>query len=169
MAGGRRNENDEKVSNSCWAAAVRAAGYGFGEIGFVHSIRCDAGPGRHAQFEPTLTLAARTQTASFVSQLFPSLPRGFRGTIEMSSDSPIQAMALRSTSTTDRFLIAALPVESLDARRNDAVLYFPQIVDGGGFSSEIFLMNLGGTIANPRLSLLSPQGQPIKMEFIQPR
>ena len=117
----------------------------------------------------TLTLAARTQTASFVSQLFPSLPRGFRGAMEMSSDSPIQAMALRSTSTTDRFLIAALPVESLDARRNDAVLYFPQIVDGGGFSSEIFLMNLGGTIANPRLSLVSPQGQPIKMEFIQPR
>src|SRR6266436_643818 len=51
IGGGRRNENDEKVSNSCWAAAVRAAGYGFGEIGFVHIIRCDAGPGRHAQFE----------------------------------------------------------------------------------------------------------------------
>ena len=51
----------------------------------------------------------------------------------------------------------------------ETLAWLPQIVDGGGFSSEIFLMNLGGTIANPRLSLLSPQGQPIKMEFIQPR
>jgi len=117
----------------------------------------------------TITLAPRTQTATFVSQLFPSLPRGFRGTLEISADSPIHAIALRSTSAADRFLLAALPVESLEVLRNDAVLYFPQIVDGDGFSSEIFVMNLGSTIANPRLSLLSPLGQPTKMTFLLSR
>jgi len=101
--------------------------------------------------------------------VFPSLPRGFRGTLEISADSPIHAIALRSTSAADRFLLAALPVESLEVLRNDAVLYLPQIVGGAGFSSEIFVMNLGSTIANPRLSLLSPLGQPTKMTFLLSR
>ena len=123
------------------------------------------GQGTALPFTSSFTLGARNQSASFVSQLFPALPRGFRGSLEISSDQPLQAATLRSTATGDRFLLAAFPVESLSLKRSDAVLYFPQIVDGGGFSSEIFILNAGANTSNSKLSLFSAQGRPIKMPF----
>lgn len=120
-------------------------------------------------FTTTFTLGARNQSASFVSQLFPALPQGFRGSLEISSDQPLQAATLRSTQTSDRFLVAAFPVESMNVRRTESAVYFPQIVDGGTFSSEIFIMNLGAGSATSKLSLFSAQGRPIKMPFAQTR
>jgi len=117
----------------------------------------------------TIALPAGAQIAAFASQLFPDIPQGFRGTVEISSDNPIQTVALRSTATPDRFLLAAFPVESLEVQRNISAAYFPHLVDGGGFSTEIFVMNLGAAAANARLSFLSPEGQSSKMPFAASR
>src|SRR5262249_16811425 len=98
-----------------------------------------------------VTLPARNQAAKFVSELFPGLRRGRRGLLEIMSDTPLQILALRSTTTTDRFLLAAFPTESLDIPRPERVLFFPHIVDGSGFSSEFFLTNLGAGASAAKL------------------
>ncbi|MBI4473722.1 MAG: Ig-like domain-containing protein, partial [Acidobacteria bacterium] len=90
-----------------------------------------------------LALAPRNHTAKFISELDPSLPVGFRGTVDLISPVPVALLALRSTSSTERFLMSTLPVESLDAPRSPQTLYFGQVVDGGEFTTEFIILNLG--------------------------
>ena len=119
--------------------------------------------GNAVQPSVTVTLQPQAQTAQLVSQLFPRLPRGFRGTVEINSLVPVQLVTLRSTLTGDRFLLAAFPIEPLDISRNERVMFFPYLVDGAGFTSEIFLSNLGTAASAPRLSFTSQAGESLRL------
>ena len=123
--------------------------------------------GNAVQPSVTVTLQPQAQTAQFVSQLFPRLPRGFRGTVEINSLVPVQLVTLRSTLTGDRFLLAAFPIEPLDISRNERVMFFPYLVDGAGFTSEIFLSNLGTAASAPRLSFTSQAGESLRLLIAQ--
>ena len=77
----------------------------------------------------------------FVSQLFPRLPRGFRGTVEINSLVPVQLVTLRSPLTGDRFLLAAFHVCRLDAQHGVISRMKP---DGSGL--EVFATGIRNTV-----------------------
>jgi len=108
------------------------------------------------------TLGAKMQSARFISQFF-THSAGFRGTVDITSDVPLQIMTLRSTATSDRVLLAAFPVQSLDVPLTDRVLFFPHLVEGSGFTTEVFLMNLGTRTSKPVLSFVSQRGDPQRL------
>lgn len=95
----------------------------------------------------TLRLGAGTQTARFLSEIFQTVSAvSLRGNMLLESDFPVAIMSLRSTVSGDRFLLSTLPVEALDATPPVRVLYFPHLVDGSGFSTELALLNLSRNI-----------------------
>src|SRR5207253_7244043 len=74
-----------------------------------------------------------------------------RGTFTFSSSVPVSVVALRGfTNERSEFLITTLPVTSLSTAPEQTVI-FPQLADGGGWSTQIVLVNptdndLTGTI-----------------------
>ncbi|MFH1574289.1 MAG: hypothetical protein ABIG68_09915, partial [Acidobacteriota bacterium] len=110
----------------------------------------------------SLSLSAGHQRALFASELIPSLPGDFRGTIEISSETALATVALRATYG-NRFLLATLTVEADGHAQARRVLYFPHLADGGGFSSEFILLNLGKGASTPRLSFFTREGKPLRL------
>jgi len=92
----------------------------------------------------TLTLGPGEQLARFVAgpgQFFPGISN-VRGSLQVLSDAPVNAVALRSTGRT----LTALPVASMNQPLAPATLYFPHVVVGSGtktYRSTIILNNPG--------------------------
>jgi hypothetical protein len=117
----------------------------------------------------SIALGAQSQITAFISEFFPDLPRGFRGTVEFASDGVIQGVALRTTLSGGRLLTSVFPIEPVDAPRNERVLFFPYLLDGGTLQSEIFIASLGTGTSAPRLSFLSQAGAALRLMFSQTR
>ena len=108
-----------------------------------------------------LTIPARGHTASFVSELFPSLPEGFVGTLTFASDLPLTAITLRETS--NQFgepLYATLPIVDL-AQAAELGTVFPQIAIGGGYFTQLILINPGSETLRGEIRLYSSDGTPL--------
>jgi len=101
----------------------------------------------------TQRLSPQGQSARYVSEISPSLPSGSRGVLEVTSDSPIAVIAVRSTQSGNRSLLSTLPVDDLDRLPAAVVRYFPQIAAGGGYTTELILLNEGASVAPVRLTL----------------
>ena len=108
----------------------------------------------------TLSLDAGNRMSQFVSEVIPDLPAGFHGTLDVTSDVPVATLAMRSTNSGSRFLLATLPVDDLTQHLVARVLYFPHFADSGGFSSQFVVVNLGSGSTEALLSFLSQQGAP---------
>jgi hypothetical protein len=82
-------------------------------------------------------------SARFADELIEGLPRGFRGLMDVSSQSPFIILALRSVLTArgDSLLSAFAPADL--TREPPSPIVFPQIVDGDGHSTEFLLMGSG--------------------------
>jgi len=91
----------------------------------------------------TLNLSTAGHTARFARQMVAGLPSGFVGVLELSSATPFAAATMRSlTNERGDFLFTTFPVA--DATRPAPVpIVFPQIADGGPYSTQVIL--LGGT------------------------
>jgi hypothetical protein len=92
----------------------------------------------------SLSLDQGNQTAVFVSgaaQLFPAIT-GFRGSLQVISDTPVAAVALRTSAKT----LTTLPGVTLNQPYDPVTLHFPQVVTGSGdvsYQSVIILTNPG--------------------------
>ena len=89
----------------------------------------------------TMTIPAKGQVARFLDD--PPFNAGTlaMGTMTFSSDVAIGAIALRGyNNERSEFLMTTLPVIELAARTSDALI-FPQFAAGGGWSTEILLVN----------------------------
>lgn len=90
----------------------------------------------------TRTVEARTQVAQFVTELFQGIPTDFIGSLNVSSNLPVAITALRSRTNQRReFLMTTIPTSDLNVRPGTARLSFPLIADGGGYRTQIALMN----------------------------
>jgi hypothetical protein len=99
----------------------------------------------------TVNIPAKGQLGRFLNES-PYNSRSFvRGTFTFSSSVPVSVVALRSfTNERGEVLITTLPVSSLSAVVEPTVV-FPQLADGGGWSTQIVLVNptddiMSGTI-----------------------
>jgi hypothetical protein len=99
----------------------------------------------------TLTIPAHGQIARFLDQSPFNVQRPASGTFTFNSNLPVSAIALRGlTNERSEFLVTTLPVADLDTP-NPATMFFPHIADGGGWSTQLALLNpsdetISGTI-----------------------
>jgi len=88
----------------------------------------------------SFTLNATRQLSALLTEPPFSGDTSMQGTFTFSSSVPISVVALRSVSNVrNEFLLSALPVIDLGANSTGAII--PHIADGGGWQTEVVLMN----------------------------
>lgn len=81
------------------------------------------------------------------------------GTFTFASSVPVAAIALRGlTNERSEFLITTLPVTDLDAPAPTGTIIFPDFADGGGWSSQLILVNPRDTAITGAIEFLSQSG-----------
>jgi subtilisin family serine protease len=111
--------------------------------------------------DKTITLAAREHRAAFANELVGELPKNFIGMLDISSDSPFVALALRClVNERGDFLIATYPTADLTRTAPANPLFFPQIAAGGGYSTQ-FILQSSNNAATIVLDYLSDTGDPL--------
>jgi hypothetical protein len=122
-------------------------------------------------------LAAGAHFAKFIHQLrevapdfllpgdFPTATRF--GFLEISSDQPVSVLALRLTATqNEETLLTSAPTVDLTRPLETAPLYFPQLADGGGYSSTVVLLNTSRAVESGKLNLFSDSGDPLVVQQV---
>lgn len=130
----------------------------------------------------TTTLATGTQTldqgahdARFIDQInekAPSfvVPQDFStitkfGSLEIQSDQPLSILALRLTGNQrGDTLLTTTPIADLTKPLSSNALYFPQVVDGGGYQTTVILLNTSAGTETGMLSLFNDSGSPLAVK-----
>jgi hypothetical protein len=83
------------------------------------------------------------------------------GSLEIASDQPISVLALRGTTNQRHdFLFTTTPVADLTKPLGNSPVYFPQFVDGGGYTTSLILMNTSGATETGSLQIMDSHGIP---------
>ncbi len=117
-------------------------------------------------------LPAAAHTARFIDQLeelAPAfrLPADFAtnnrfGTLELTSTQPLSILALRLTANQrNDILLTSTPVTDLTASTPTTPAYFPQLADGGGYTTSLVLMNTSTVAESGKLLLFDDGGMPL--------
>ena len=119
------------------------------------------------------TVATGSHFACFIDQLKEraatdfELPANFPetiqfGSLEITSDQPLSIVALRGTMNQNNdFLITSTPVANLTKPPGNNAIYFPQFVDGGGYTSSILLLNTSDMPETGSLEIFDGKGAPL--------
>jgi sugar lactone lactonase YvrE len=103
-------------------------------------------------------IPAKGQIAKFLNEAPFNGRSPLSGTFTFSSSVPLAVIALRGlTNERSEFLITTLPVADLSANAVSSI--FPHFADGGGWTTQIVLVNTGDTTATGTVQFLSPSGQ----------
>ena len=109
----------------------------------------------------TTTLTGAGQTSKFLSDIFPALPGSFKGVLRITTTSAgISVVGLR-TRINERgdFLITTTPPTNESIAPTTAPMYFPQVADGGGYSTQFILFSgTAGQITSGILKLIKQDG-----------
>jgi sugar lactone lactonase YvrE len=112
------------------------------------------------------TIPARGQIAAFLDQFpFTQLPSNnsspFSGSFTFTASVPVAAVALRGL-TNDRgeFLITTLPVIDLNAPAGQGNITFAHFADGGGWTTQLALVNPSDNPLTGTLQFLDQSGRP---------
>jgi hypothetical protein len=109
----------------------------------------------------TLSLNANGHAARFVGQIISALPPDFTGVLDISAPSTFVALTMRSLNNSrGDFLLTTFPVADV-TRATPIPLIFPQIANGGGYQTQVILLNgLTGTRV-ATLSFFGDDGSPL--------
>jgi hypothetical protein len=110
--------------------------------------------------------------ATFINQLSEIapdfvLPEDFAetkqfGTLEITSDQELSVTALRGTiNQRGEFLLTTTPVADLTQPLNSDSTYFPQFVDGGGYTTSLILLNTSDATETGIFRIKDNAGQPL--------
>jgi hypothetical protein len=121
-----------------------------------------------------LPVPADNQIAKLVSQLFPSptaVPGELTGTLSITSDAstnlPIAAIGLRfrglnfSTIPATNLSGSSSPVPIIGSAGGPGAVLLPQFVAGGGWASELVMVNSSTTAMTVRVDLFQQNGSPL--------
>jgi hypothetical protein len=90
-----------------------------------------------------LQLLPHGYDAKFVDQFITGLPTRFTGVLDIKSTNPFAALTLRSLmNENEDFLMTTFPVADLN-QTPAAPVFFPHVVDGGGYQTEFILISAG--------------------------
>jgi hypothetical protein len=125
----------------------------------------------------TASLAPGAHIAKFISELQSvaadfRLPSSFAasngfGSLEIVSSQPISITALRlTTNQRGETLLTSVPVADQEAAAVTKPLYFPQMADGGGFTTTIVLLNTSAAPESGTISIFDDAGRPLAIRPI---
>ncbi len=84
------------------------------------------------------------------------------GSLDITSDEPLSVLALRLTlNQRHESLLTSTPAADLSKPAEHAPLYFPQLVDGGGYTTAVVLLNTSSADETGRLNLYGSTGTPL--------
>jgi hypothetical protein len=107
-----------------------------------------------------LQLSANGHTSQFANQFIEGLPAGFTGVLDISSSTPFAALTIRSlVNERQDYLITTLPIADANLPAPSPII-FPQIADGGGYTTQFILINPTGE-TSATLLLYSQIGAPL--------
>ena len=99
--------------------------------------------------------------ARFVSELFPGLPAEYQGVLTMTSPVPVAAMTLRQTfNQRSEPIYSTLPVADL-THPPLGPMFIPQIADGGGYQTQLILINTSNSLGTVEIDFFNDQGVPV--------
>jgi hypothetical protein len=109
----------------------------------------------------TVNLVALGHDARFAGQFITGLGGWFVGVLDLVSSSPFTALTLRSLNNArGDFLITTFPIADVN-QAPPAPLIFPQIASGGGYQTQIILLNTKSTASALSVNYLGDNGSPI--------
>jgi len=112
----------------------------------------------------TQPLKAGYHLPTFVYQLFSNLPDSFTGSLTFESNQKLAAIALRQSYNALREpLYSTLPVVDLASPPSYQPVVFPQIAAGGGYTSQLLLINTTVQKLTGRITLTDPDGNPLRL------
>jgi len=119
---------------------------------FTDSAGVDLGSG-------STTITANGQLAKFLDQTPFNGRVPFQGTFSFTSDLPLAVIALRGlTNERSEFLMSTLPVIDTAVAPNTGTQVIPEYADGGGWSTQIVLVNPTSALMTGNLQFLNPEG-----------
>ncbi len=84
------------------------------------------------------------------------------GSLEVTSDQPVSVLGLRGTlNQRNEFLLTTTPVADLTKSLDNNSIYFPQLADGGGYTTSLFLLNTSNSIESGTLHIIDSNGAPL--------
>jgi len=109
-----------------------------------------------------LTIEPNNQIARFLDQPPFNSGASVSGTFSFSSDVPVSVISLRGfTNERSEFLITTLPSIDLTATvPTGESIIFPQFADGGGWTTQVVLINPTNSTLTGTAQFLTPEGQP---------
>ncbi len=105
------------------------------------------------------TIAPNGQLAKFLDQAPFNGPLSFQGTFSFISDVPVGVIALRGlTNERSEFLMSTLPVIDTTSPPGSGTAVVPHFADGGGWVTEIFLVNPAENPMTGTVQFTNPDG-----------
>jgi hypothetical protein len=90
----------------------------------------------------SVTIPPGGQVARFINELLPNIPNNVNGLLRVTASTPIAAIGLRLTiNERSEYLMTTNPPVSEPTVFTNQDLLFPQVVAGGGFTTEIVIFN----------------------------
>jgi DNA-binding beta-propeller fold protein YncE len=110
----------------------------------------------------TLSLGAHQHTAMYVSDIFPNDTLSSSGSLAFNSTRPVSAITLRQSRNAEgEPVYTTIPVLDLNTPAGNSPIVFPHIAVGGGFTTQILLMNGGNQPMQGHIDFLDSNGQPL--------
>jgi hypothetical protein len=108
----------------------------------------------------TLTIGPNAHVSKFVTELFNgSIPPDFQGSLDVTSSVSVATLTLRLTvNQRGTAIYSTLPVADL-LNPPQGQQFIPQIVNGGGYKTQIIVVDTSGQGGDILLSLFNNQGQ----------
>jgi photosystem II stability/assembly factor-like uncharacterized protein len=84
------------------------------------------------------------------------------GSLEIASSQPLSVLGLRGTiNQSNEFLMTSTPVADLTKAIGTGPIYFPQFVDGGGYTTSVILLNTSSVPETGTLEIIDANGAPL--------
>jgi hypothetical protein len=106
------------------------------------------------------------QFAKLLNELIPNAPTAFNGVLRASSASPIAGIGMRlTTNNSGDYVMSTIPAVTETQNGTAQQLMFPHIVSGGGFTTELILLNRKPSATSSGKVIFAGQdGSPISMQ-----
>jgi hypothetical protein len=122
--------------------------------------------GTSTTLSASITIPAGGQIARFLDELIPNLPDTFKGLLRISAASPISAIGLRFTlNERGDYLMTTMPAASETVDASGGQEFFPQIVEGGGYTTQLVIFNrAAGSSVSGNLVFTASDGSPLSWQ-----
>jgi hypothetical protein len=111
-------------------------------------------------------IPANGQTAKMLTEIFPAVvfPSVFRGVLSITSDIPVSIITLRlSTNSRGDTVMATLPVVNTAQTLSTEPRVLPQIAAGGGYTTQVILLNPTSSQLYGNIQFYGSAGQPLNV------